>query len=225
MKKTSKVFGAVLCSAALAMGMAMPAFAEKPNDIDINESTDINTSADSTTQDVDVRLVGFDSTTQIQCTMPIDLTVAAPTAGGLLSAPTKEAYTIKNNSADLDLKIAKVKAKPATGFTLQKNPWLDSKGVQLESVATVPSARSIYMTIAKGNDNGVSIGQGITGSNGALVGNGTATAPEVTLDWQLPKNSSIGIQIAGHAKPADTGSDSFTATSVPAVTLTYTVSK
>ena len=76
MKKMSKTLGAVAASAALAIGCAMPAFAAEGS---VNaETQNIVGDATGATGETEVRLFGYDSSSQIVATIPVSLTVAAP---------------------------------------------------------------------------------------------------------------------------------------------------
>lgn len=103
MKKTSKLFGAVALSAALAMGTAIPAFAaDAAGATDDIEAAD----GDTTTNTVDAEDLTAGTkntvvkvsthTSQITVTVPIALPVVADTAGGYGLSPNN--YGITNES-------------------------------------------------------------------------------------------------------------------------------
>lgn len=108
MKKTSKVFGALALSAALAMGVAMPAFAApyqgndltletegKAQTVNVNnaqKSGDISDSSEKSSTVLTVKTY----TSQISVTIPLTLPFAADTVGGAGMAPAD--YSITNDS-------------------------------------------------------------------------------------------------------------------------------
>lgn len=101
MKK--QIFGAILLSAALAVGSAMPAFAATVTDttsssgtVGSNSSATIQAvagSAGETTVNINTVI------TQINVTVPLTVGFVAETGGGTLGVPSDGTYKIKNGSA------------------------------------------------------------------------------------------------------------------------------
>ena len=114
MKKTSKLFGAVAVSAALAMGCAMPAFAETTGSntgsaTDDTEFTGIAADGSGTvtnTDNANSTVVNVSTyTSQLSVTVPLKLPVVLDRAGGMGKTPTN--YFIQNNSGpDIEVKSA-----------------------------------------------------------------------------------------------------------------------
>lgn len=138
MKKSSKVLGSVIASAALVMGTAVPAFAEVTTD-SAQDSSNKTYAEDGTGSDTEYRLTGsglsstgveartnsagvisnsdFDAsgastvinistyTSQINVTVPLKISVALDTVGGVGYAPSDGKYKIVNKS-QVPVKIA-----------------------------------------------------------------------------------------------------------------------
>lgn len=107
MKKTSKVFGAIAVSAALALGTAVPAFADTEVKPSTDEATDDKTYSQSLNEDNQMTLEDETEgsstivkvstyTSQLNVTVPLTLPVALDRAGGYGMAPTN--YYIQNDS-------------------------------------------------------------------------------------------------------------------------------
>ncbi len=124
--KKSKVFGAVLCSAALACSMGAPAFAATSASVDTGTNTFDNS---NTTANTIVKAYSSNSTVpdnNISATVPLAITVVIGQIGGnntsgytpaALTCPDKGAYYIKNNSK-FALEVTDCNAVAATGWTL-----------------------------------------------------------------------------------------------------------
>lgn len=85
MKKTSKVFGAVALSAALAFGCALPAFADEPYGTAIGDA-DVQTKQQGDAVATDVKVAT--RVTNINVAVPLQVTIVAETASNQVLAPT-----------------------------------------------------------------------------------------------------------------------------------------
>ena len=186
MKKTSKLFGSIALSAALALGTMVPAFAATatvfaastgPNPFDGDQNADTTVSV-------------YYNPDQLSATVPLYVTVVA-TNGVANQAenvicPTPEMYAIENTSATPDIKVAEVKTTPKTGWMLSSaNPT--GTGVK----------GSLDMTLQATD---------VTGSNATAetVNLGTAqTTPATTFadaDWTAAPSEKIYLKLAGTSK-------------------------
>lgn len=216
--KKSTALGAVLCSAALAVGMAMPAFADT-NSIGTNGDPDSfvpNTAGDSATQSTTVRLAGI-AEDQIIATIPVDITVAAPAAGGAIQAPQPSVYTIVNGSAkDLKLTGAQVEG------LLKGLNFVDDETAK--ALASNGSNSQAWLQLAAGNASAVSIATPTSDDPSKAA----AASLPATTDWQATANGGkLNLGLSGKAFPAKTGSTSVTSfqeASQQFVKITYTVS-
>ena len=194
MKKMSKTLGAVAASAALAIGCAMPAFAAEGS---VNaETQNIVGDATGATGETEVRLFGYDSSSQIVATIPVSLTVAAPQDGGAITPPTADKYAI-TNQGDLGIKVTKVKGVPYSGWTLSSS-----------STVTPGSNHAILLNVA----------------NGGSTVQVKPTEASITADFTAPaKGDKVNMALSGEAQPK-TGS-TFAETAVPAVKVVYTIAQ
>lgn len=187
MRKT-KLFGAVLCSAALAMGMAMPAFAEPTPQVgatfsEWDSSATGNTTIKGTTSETPV----VDKV--ISAKVPISMSVVLGEAGsGSFTAPTSSAYKL-TNTGNTAINIYQVSASSAgngweitalaTGGTISASASGTTKliGLKLDGVANSLSTTPQNFTgspIAAG----ASIGLTVTGAT--KVGSGATIPSENT---------------------------------------------
>ncbi|WP_165062628.1 hypothetical protein [Adlercreutzia sp. ZJ154] len=195
MKKTRKLMGAFALSAALAIGCAMPAFAAA-GDYD-GESPFYGAKTDVFLQGV------ADSQQQISITVPVNLTLSAPQAGGTITAPSAAAYTITNRGTT-PVKVSEVCAILATKTVLSETP-LDTS-FEKDSENT-----TIYLTM----------------KTDTLATPVRFMSPDIELilpdgHFDIAGGDSLGITLAGQAYPASSGSFAID-TSVKAVSLEYTV--
>ncbi|WP_165063059.1 hypothetical protein [Adlercreutzia sp. ZJ154] len=108
MKKTSKVLGAIGLSAALAIGCALPAFADDYEGYLANSKDDPKYHEQSLagTDEGDGTTVGVKSyISNISVQVPLEAIVYADVVGGNLNCPSASVYTLTNNSTSLDLKV------------------------------------------------------------------------------------------------------------------------
>lgn len=232
MKKTSKLFGAVALSAALAMGTALPAFAET-----VGVGTGAETSKDgvlsstangqvkATGENV-VNLYGYDVNNQITASIPVSVTVAAPVAGGAIKAPDPALYTI-TNTGSVPIKVESVTGKAATGWKLVGGDLVDNTGKY--TAAVDQNLNTINLKVFSGNTAPATVVEGtaapLAGAEFALAAkaaDGTTSSVELTLEGQAAPAGLTG----GSNVSANSGASAklFSETASKAVTLTYTVS-
>ncbi|WP_165253288.1 hypothetical protein [Adlercreutzia sp. ZJ304] len=147
MKKTSKIFGAVALSAALAMGCAVPAFAADlgSGDGTVDASTDnpVVNSAVSTDVKVKARI------SQIDVTVPLNVTIVADAAGGPLGVPSEGIKTFTaQNTADI------------SGYRIENE---SSFPVAITNIATTDSSSGDWKLVSTINN------ASITGAVGDLA--------------------------------------------------------
>lgn len=119
MKKAPKIFAAIALSTTLAMGAA-PAFAAEPADpgtASVNSSANIaDDGSGNGTGKTSTALNVYLSASQIQATIPIDITVVTPKEGGAITTPSSAAYKIVNNSKTSALKVTQVQGVDNEGW-------------------------------------------------------------------------------------------------------------
>lgn len=213
MKKTSKLFGAVSLSAALALGCAVPAFAadhdSDPNHIAAAIVTDDGANG-LNDQNVGTSKVQIAAEVgQLNATIPLKVKVVATTTGGnLLHVPAgtvadgtstwTEAtestpahyeysgfYRIENHSTDIDIRVVSI-----TAAVDDSSNWEYSTTGNLTSATTVTDGKQGAVNLAI---NGQTIDNGESGSK-ALTGD----------DWKINKynsaqgtHSALGLLLSG----------------------------
>ncbi|WP_165063017.1 hypothetical protein [Adlercreutzia sp. ZJ154] len=123
MKKTSKVLSAVVLSATLALGCAMPAFAVDFNDDGLgvaSGSVETSTMNKSNTNG-ETSVYMKTTTTQIDATIPLNIVTAADIEGGVLTTPSESAYKISNNNVNANLYVKAVNSVLENGWTVADN--------------------------------------------------------------------------------------------------------
>lgn len=204
MKKAPKIFAAIALSTTLAMGAA-PAFAAEPANsgtASVNSSGNI---ADDGTGNgkgsASTALNVYLSASQIQATIPIDITVVTPKEGGAITAPSSTAYKIVNNSKTAALKVTQVQGVDNEGW---------------KSVATLSKE-----VTGEGN-----IGQlAMTVKAGAAAPQTIESAKATSLDavqsyFTAPAGGELPLELAGTSvvKADMAGSQTY-----PAIKISYTV--
>ncbi len=123
MKKTSKLFGAIALSAAMAVGTAVPAFAAPQTNADgdpqpvVTWDTDENgdiipeTIKDGTDGGADTPVYIDVKKSNIDVAVPIELRLVAETAGGSLICPSDNVYGVYNYSTNTAVYINKVEVE------------------------------------------------------------------------------------------------------------------
>lgn len=134
MKK--QVFGAILLSAALAVGTAMPAFAAGSTDT-VHSKGNVGSNSDYTISSVAGN--GGQTTvnvstviTQINVSVPLTVSFYAETGGGTLGVPDDGIYKLENHSAN-DVYIVNIATT-----SVDSNKWLTASGsANLETTQAV----------------------------------------------------------------------------------------
>lgn len=115
MKKT---LASAALAATLAFGMT-PALAfaadSASGDPEPSVGTESGDFADKRTGTTEISIVPDAS--QVNATVPVKISIVAPITGGAVTAPSKEAYLIENNSI-FDVYVTSMKAKMKPGFGL-----------------------------------------------------------------------------------------------------------
>lgn len=182
MKK--KMLGALALSAVLAMGMAVPAFAD-PEAVVQGNATDntSDTEFENTMDDQNKRTgVGTGNTdvylqavsNQVNATIPLKVYAVADIDGGDMVMPEKQYYKITNNSTAGELFVTKIVSNLETGWTgLDRNP------ADLAS----PAEKSVYMTL-KADE--AAAAYPVTSATATTTVNPTAPAKYL---WSIAKKS------------------------------------
>lgn len=206
MKKTSKIFGAMLCSAALAVGCAMPAFAEEAGSntgsaTDDTEFTGI--SADGTgkvvsTDNANSTVVNVSTyTSQLSVTVPLKLPVVLDRAGGMGKTPTN--YFIQNNSGpDIAVKSASYsildegsnKAEWNFGGS-EEHFAVDAAAQRISgttSAPTNPTTGTLMMSFVPTDTTAFGTTEWYT--KGGSASSGKTQEGTATIDWTVPGTAS-----------------------------------
>lgn len=198
MKKTKKMAAALALSAALAMG-AVPAFAA---DASVGKTGSF-ADGDDNTGSASTALNVYATASQIQATIPVDITIVTPIEGGTITAPSADAYKIVNNNATKGLKVTKVQGVDNAGWkavTELTNPKSNMAATTGEMQLTVKAGSSAAMSIA---------------SDAA-----TSIPAEAQSYFTAPSNGELGLTLAGTTAVK---SNLTANTTYPAVKITYTV--
>lgn len=198
MKKTKKMAAALALSAALAMG-AVPAFAADASVGKTGSFADGNDSTGSASTALNV----YATASQIQATIPVDITIVTPIEGGTITAPSADAYKIVNNNATKALKVTKVQGLDNAGWkavTELTNPKNNMSATTGEMKLTVKAGSSAAMSIESEN--------------------ATSIPTEAQSYFTAPANGELGLELAG---TTSVKSNLTANTTYPAVKITYTV--
>lgn len=198
MKKTKKMAAVLALSAALAMG-AVPAFAADASVGKTGSFIDGNDNTGSASTALNV----YATASQIQATIPVDITIVTPIEGGTITAPSADAYKIVNNNATKGLKVTKVQGVDNAGWkavTELTNPKSNMAATTGEMQLTVKAGSSAAMSIA---------------SDAA-----TSIPAEAQSYFTAPSNGELGLTLAGTTAVK---SNLTANTTYPAVKITYTV--
>lgn len=198
MKKTKKMAAVLALSAALAMG-AVPAFAA---DASVGKTGSF-ADGDDNTGSASTALNVYATASQIQATIPVDITIVTPIEGGTITAPSADAYKIVNNNATKGLKVTKVQGVDNAGWkavTELTNPKSNMAATTGEMQLTVKAGSSAAMSIA---------------SDAA-----TSIPAEAQSYFTAPSNGELGLTLAGTTAVK---SNLTANTTYPAVKITYTV--
>lgn len=230
MKKTSKLFGAVACSAALAIGCAMPAFATTPysgaanpgvtgdgSDNAFNATANSSPMAATASTSVDVLY----QAKQITAKVPLKVTIVAsgsPTVAGTVLAPNASDYKITNTGLNTtnytNFKVSGVETTvPATG------EW-----DLVASTTSSPAKGELVLTLT-----GSTGGKEVVNLASAKTASQPTTWAAATQDsTSAPKD--IELQLAGVSMPSgtlqsasNTGGANQVVLSADAFTIEYTI--
>ncbi|WP_165062972.1 hypothetical protein [Adlercreutzia sp. ZJ154] len=229
MKKTTKIMSTLALSAVLAMGCAVPAFAadgDTPNygskvgesgtqlnNTNTNPDDNVGTvtnGAGAAMTDINLRT----TTDQINCMLPLEMTVAAKTLGGPIICPSAGAYTIQNNVETGSLYIIGMKAELQEGWAASNKTALPGEN---ESIPATGSGHgTVYMQVTANSDTK------------ALTENEKTSKEYTDMAWAVPAKSdsgagSLALDLAGHASEI-TGIATDEAAGVKLMKVTYTVS-
>lgn len=227
MKK--KMWGALALSGALAMGCAMPAFAL---DAAVAPGTDADGNGDFTLQDTkntgstDVKVLA--EVTQLNATLPMEVTVVANMQGGqLLASPTGnltgdagEGYRVENRTI-LPLKLVDVQAAAGSD---EKWTYVDSAITDVTDYGGADKLGKINLTILNSTND---IATATTG--GKVISSAAATA----LGFSVPAGTmagendpiepgKLGLKLGGTTSYINSDEEIATADGT-AVKLTYTI--
>lgn len=224
MKK--KMWGALALSAALATGTAMPAFA-----LDAAVGTTPDTDGKgSLTEDnsvsTDVKVLA--EVTQINATLPMDVTVVANVQGGtLLVTPTglsasEGGYRIENRT-ELPLELMNVKASAGTDTRWTYVDTAISGASDIQNAGGADKLGRINLTLLQNSDSV---------SDATASGSHVSSTAATALGWTVPAatkgagdttiNGKLGLKIGGTTSYLNTKEDIATADK-SAVKLTYTI--
>lgn len=191
MKNTKKILTTLALSSVLAMG-AVPAFAA--DDASVNDSGSFGTDGTGTTQ-LNIKATA----SQIQATLPIDITIVTPAAGGIITAPSANAYKIVNNNATTALQVKSIKGEDANGWAFKST--LDK--------ANVKDTGDLKLGVKAGASSSLIIGTSST----PIEGNTAAY-------FTVPAKGSLGLTLEGEtAVKTDLSTDS----PIKAAKIQYTV--
>lgn len=197
MKNTKKILTTLALSSVLAMG-AVPAFAV---DASVNESGSFADNEGTGTGTTQLNIQATAS--QIQATLPIDITVVTPAAGGIITAPSANAYKITNNSSETDLKVQKI-----TG--VNANDWVFKTTLSKPTDIQSPTKGELKLSVKAGASSALAI----TATD--------VTVPENAVSYfTVPKGGSLGLTLEGETA-VPTGGLS-TDSPIKAAKIQYTV--
>ncbi len=199
MKNTKKVLATLALSATLAMG-AVPAFAAEAT---INDSGSFTPDSGTTVSGKGTTQLNVQATSsQIQATLPIDITVITPASGGAITAPTDKAYKIVNNNATTPIKIKSIKGVDGTDWAIKQTVTLNKDDMTTKGEMT--------LSVKAGSSAPVSIKT-----------TDVAIPDDAVSYFTIPEGKSLGLTLAGTTQvKTDLTPDA----TVPAVKLEYTVS-
>ena len=194
MYKTKKTLTALAITAALAMGAAPAAFAA---DASVNETGSIGSDGTASTT-----LNVYATASQIQATIPIDITVVTPAAGGTITAPSANAYKITNNNATTDLYVKSVQGVDANG-------WKAVDTLTSPATGMAADTGELKMTVKAGASNALTI-----------ASTATSVPDQAKEYFKVSAKGELGLTLAGESSvKKELTADS----TYPAVKIAYTV--
>lgn len=205
MKKAPKIFAAIALSTTLAMGAA-PAFAASepadPGTASVNSSANIaDDGSGNGTGKTSTALNVYLSASQIQATIPIDITVVTPKEGGTITTPSSAAYKIVNNSKTAALKVTEVQGVDNEGWK--------SVAMLAKEVSGEGNIGQLAMTVKAG----AAAPQTIESSKATKL-------DAVQSYFTAPAGGELPLELAGTSvvKEGTAGSQTY-----PAIKISYTV--
>lgn len=128
--KMTKMAGAVALTAALAMG-TVPAFAASNYSVGNDEAFNDGKTWEAGSTNVDAAVgettvLGTTYNSQLNATVPVTITIAWPTIGGDIIAPSASAYKITNNSKSDKINVVEITS--TAGELFQTAQWVNGKG-------------------------------------------------------------------------------------------------
>lgn len=223
MKKTSKLFGAVACSAALAIGCAMPAFAVEEAPAGTNPEASVSTDVEKFTTDNNVTTASTSvdvlyQAKQIKAEVPLKVTIVAsgaPGTAGDVLAPKASEYKITNTGTDTT-SYAKIKVSKVDTTVDANGDWALVNAV----TTSTPASKGELALTLKGSTGGaetVNLFNALSGSQSATwEASPTNTASEPTaVELQLagksnPTNAIQNASLAGGTNKVVLSKDAFT---------------
>ncbi|WP_139651363.1 hypothetical protein [Raoultibacter phocaeensis] len=198
MKKTKTGLTVLALTAALALGAAPAALAVE-GDAQVN--TTGNIAADGTAS---TTLNVYATQSQIQATIPVDITVVTPARGGIITAPTAEAYRIVNNGSDA-LKVTEIRGVDGSGWK--------AVTTLTENVADITATTGeLAMTVKAGSSAALPV------DSAAATTIAGANADYFTV---AANGGTLGLTLAGESKVKSTLTGD---TAYRAIQIAYTVS-
>ncbi|WP_139652694.1 hypothetical protein [Raoultibacter phocaeensis] len=194
MKKTKTTLTALALTAALAMAAAPAALAA---DASVNETGSIASDGTASTT-----LNVYATASQIQATIPIDITIVTPAAGGTITAPSANAYKIVNNNTTTDLYVKSVQGVNANGWNAVDTLTSPASGM-------AATTGELKMTVKAGASNPL-----------AIAAAATAVPEQAKEYFKVPAKGELGLTLAGESSvKTELTADS----TYPAVKIAYTV--
>ncbi|WP_165062494.1 hypothetical protein [Adlercreutzia sp. ZJ154] len=210
MKKTSKIFGAVALSAALAVGTVMPAFAAVTGG-DI-EGSDMSKYNNATKAGITTNVKLKAEITNIDVAVPLNVVVVADSAGGFVSCPSvggknevdgaykATGYRIENNSS-FPVAVTNVKVAMdanATGWTLKP---ASTDGSTIATVNPTGAVGDLAMSLKPSDAKSASADEAdkVAGKN---EGNQKKTTDNTAIDLVVDTDGT-DVDWMVKAKPAD----------------------
>lgn len=201
MKNTKKVLATLALSATLAMG-AVPAFAA---DAAVNKSGSFDTTGDKAGQGT-TQLNVQATASQVQATLPIDITVVTPAKGGLITAPSANAYKIVNNNEKAPLMVTNIKGENANNWYIKTQLSTTSEGFAANAVG------EMKLSVKAGASSAVDVTTA-----------GTEIKDATAAYFTIPAKESLGLTLEGATAIADQEKGLSVDSPVKAAKIQYTV--
>lgn len=237
MKKTSKLFGAIALSTALAMGCAVPAFATDPTVGGSIEGTDMSTPDAPGDTDHDGMHTDVAVKTQISnisVAVPLNVTIVASSEGGTINAPSAGVKNITGGTASVSgYRIENTSSFPVeivdVASAAAGTEWAISGTTYNKGLLTMTLAPSAVSNAVGGNaQNATGVNEGDrTGAQKSINIDGTSQ----TAGWKIAGGGSttnpriMGLSLAGTSSALkNVGAVTDTTNSLTAAEDAFTVS-